>query len=451
MNVFSDREVVLERNKQLSMIDLEISQALRIVDRTLEPERLNGVQELVLRECWLGKTYQEIALGSGYDSDYIRVVGSRLWQSLSLAWQEKVSKNNFKSVLRQKSKRSKFLSATLELPDGQVSLNSNFYIERPPTETLVYAEILRPGALIAIKSPLNRGKTSLMIRILAEARSHSYNTVTLNLQLAEASVLSNLEKFLRWLMANITLQLGIESELDRYWDRDLGTKISCTNYFQKHILEQLKVPLVLALDEVNHLFEYPEIAQEFLPLVRFWHEEANNLEVWQRLRMIVVHSTEIYIPLDINRSPFNLGLPITLPEFNFEQVQELANRYQFKEDISEESLSLLMEMIGGHPYLVRLAFHVLSTQNITLEQLLAEAPTPSGIYRSHLKGYLIILRQFSELTKAFSQVITAHSPVQICCIAAYKLESIGLIKFVGNHVVPSCKLYRLYFRDHLEI
>ena len=33
------------------MTDIEISQALRIIDRTLEPERLNKVQELVLREC----------------------------------------------------------------------------------------------------------------------------------------------------------------------------------------------------------------------------------------------------------------------------------------------------------------------------------------------------------------------------------------------------------------
>ncbi|MGF1591206.1 MAG: AAA-like domain-containing protein [Pleurocapsa sp.] len=451
MNVFSDREVILKRSTELSMTDLEISQALRIVDQTLEPERLNGVQELVLRECWLGKTYQEIAQGSGYDSDYIRVVGSRLWQSLSSAWEEKVSKNNFKSVLRQKSKRSKFLTASSELPNGQVPLNSNFYIERPPIEALAYEEILRPGALIVIKSPLNRGKTSLMIRILAEARSHNYHTVKLNLQLAEASVLSNLERFLRWLMANITLQLGIESELERYWDRDLGIKISCTTYFQKHILEQLKEPLVLALDEVNHLFAYPETAQEFLPLVRFWHEEANNLAAWQHLRTILTHSTDICIPLDINRSPFNLGLPIVLPEFNFAQVRELANRYQFQQDISEQSLRLLMEMTGGYPYLVRLAFHVLATQDITLEQLLAEAPTPAGIYRSHLKGYLLVLRQFPELIKAFCQVAAADSPVQIACIAAHKLDSIGLIKFVGNHVVPSCQLYRLYFRDHLAV
>ena len=63
------------------MTDLEISQALKIIDRTLEPERLNKVQELILRECWFGKIYQEIAVASGYDSDYVRVVGARMWQA----------------------------------------------------------------------------------------------------------------------------------------------------------------------------------------------------------------------------------------------------------------------------------------------------------------------------------------------------------------------------------
>ena len=168
-----------------------------------------------------------------------------------------------------------------------------------------------------------------MIRILAFARSHDYKTVTLNFQLAEASILSNLEKFIRWLMANITLQLGIRSKLDEYWDLDLGVKISCTNYL-KYILEQLSEPLVLALDEVDHLFEYPEIAREFFPLLRFWHEEAHKLEIWQRLRMIMVHSPDVYLSSNIERSPFNLGLPIVLPEFNLEQVKDLASRHQFQ-------------------------------------------------------------------------------------------------------------------------
>ena len=434
------------------MTELEINQALKIIDRTLEPERLNRVQELVLRECWLGKTYQQIAAASGYDSDYVRVVGSRLWQALSQAFDRKVSKNNFKSILKQKSEKRKFAVAALELPDGQVPLNSSFYIERP-CEAVAYEEILNPGALIVIKSPLNMGKTSLMVRILDHARSQNHRTVTINFQLAEAHVLSDIRKFLRWLMANITLQLGIESQINRYWNEDLGIKISCTNYFQEYILEQLSEPLVLALDEIDNLLKHPKIVEEFLPMLRFWHEEANNTEIWQLLRMIIVHPTDIYLPLDINQSPFNLGLPIVLPEFDFARIQDLALRYQFQQEIQdlEQSLKSLMDMVGGYPYLIRLAFHALSTKEITVEQLLKEAPTSSSIYRNFLQRYLLILEKHPELTDLFELVVTADSPIQICHNAAYQLESIGLVKLDGDNVVPSCELYRLYFRNYFSL
>lgn len=432
------------------MTDLEISQALKIIDRTLEPKKLNKVQELVLRECWFDKTYQEIAVGSGYDCDYIRVVGSRLWQALSRAFGRKVSKNNFKSILKQKSEKRKFAVAALELPDGRVPLNSNFYIERPPYEAIAYEEILNLGALVVIKSPLNMGKTSLMVRILDYGRSQNYRTVSINFQLAEAHVLSDLGKFLRWLMANITLQLGIESEINRYWSEDLGTKISCTNYFEKHILEQLSEPLILAFDEIDNLLQYPEIAKEFLPLLRFWHEEANNNEIWQLLRMIIVYPTDIYIPLDIDRSPFNLGLPITLPEFSFARVRDLALRYQFQQDVQnlEQSLKSLMAMVGGHPYLVRLAFHALSTREITVEQLLKEASTSSSIYRNFLQRYLIILEKYPQLSDLFKLIVTSDFPIQTCNSAVYQLESIGLVKFEDDGIVPSCELYRLCFRNY---
>ena len=434
------------------MTDLDLNQALTIINRVLEPEKLNAVHEVVLRACWQGKTYQEIAADSGYDADYIRVVGSRLWQNLSLAFEHKISKNNFKSILKEQIDKKRFLAGSLEFPDGQVPQNSSLYIERPPHEAKAYAEILNPGALIVIKSPLNMGKTSLMTRVLAYGRAQNYQTVSLNLQLAEASVLSDLEKFLRWSMANITLQLGIPSEINRYWDSDLGSKISCTNYLQKYILGQLNEPLILALDEVNHLFEYPKLAREFLPLLRFWHEEANNADIWQRLRIIVVHSTDIYIPLEIHQSPFNLGLPINLPEFNLEQVTELANLHQFQlaPKNLEQDLISLMSMVGGFPYLIRLALYALSTKEISMEQLLADAPTLSGIYRTNLQGYFSTLRKYPDLMTAFRKVVEADSPIQLESIVAHKLSSIGLVKLIGNKVVPSCELYRLHFRDRVE-
>jgi hypothetical protein len=100
--------------------------------------------------------------------------------------------------------------------------------------------------------------------------------------------------------------------------------VSCTTYFQAYLLEQIDSPLALALDEVDRIFQYPAIAKDFFPLLRTWHEEAKNLEMWQQLRVVVAHSTEVYIPLKINQSPFNVGLPVELLEWNQKQVQDLA-------------------------------------------------------------------------------------------------------------------------------
>ncbi|MEM7760990.1 MAG: hypothetical protein AAF298_23100 [Cyanobacteria bacterium P01_A01_bin.40] len=90
------------------MTTIGIEQALAIVDKAIAPKRLSTLQELILRECWLGKNYQKIAQNSGYDSDYVRVVGSRLWLMLSQVFAEKVTKNNFKVILRQQEQISNF-------------------------------------------------------------------------------------------------------------------------------------------------------------------------------------------------------------------------------------------------------------------------------------------------------------------------------------------------------
>ena len=431
------------------MIEFEIDRGLRIVAQMLEPESLSKLQELIFKECWLGKTYQEIALASGYDSDYIRVVGSRLWQSLSLACQAKISKNNFKSILRQKAQETELTNRTIEAPDGRVPLNSSFYIERSPTEIIACQEIMSPGASILIKSPSNMGKTSLMIRILTEARSQNYHVVSLNLQLAESSMLWDLEKLLRWLMANIALQLEIESEIKPAWNRDLGIKISCTKYFQQ-ILESLGTPLVLAVDEVDRLFGFSGIAQEFWSLLKFWHEEAGNSKIWKNLRLVIVCSTNADTPLNTYQSPFDIGLPLTLPKFNLAQVQELACRYQLQQKLVVSSLKSLMDMVGGHPYLIRLAFHALSTQEITLERLIEEAPTPSGIYGDYLRGYFKTILNLPELFDAFAQIV-ADPRAKISSITAYKLEWLDAIEFLGDQTVPSCQLYALYFRNYLAV
>lgn len=330
-------------------------------------------------------------------------------------------------------------------------LNSLFYIKRPPIEERAYAQIDKPGSLIRIKAPRQMGKTSLMHRILAHAKQTGMRTVLLSLQQADSSIFTSLDKFLRWLCANVSRQLNLESKLDDYWDEDIGSKVSCTLYFQAYLLAETE-SLILALDEVNRIFEYPEISSDFLPLLRSWYEDASELEIWQKLRLVVVHATEAYIPLDIHQSPFNVGLPIKLPEFNLEQVQDLAVRHGLdwvKGEIGTKNLALLLGMVGGHPYLVRVALYHLARQEVSLEQLLQTASTVAGIYSDHLRRHLANLQEHPELAAALKRVVTAPEPVPLEAIAAYKLESMGLVILEGNQATPSCEVYRLYFREQL--
>ena len=59
-------------------------------------------------------------------------------------------------------------------------------------------------------------------------------------------------------------------------------------------------------------------------------------------------------------------MQINLTQFNLEQMKDLASRHQFfhqVEDLDAKIVSL-MDMIGGYPYLARLAFYALSTENV---------------------------------------------------------------------------------------
>lgn len=457
---------------------MNVEEALIILDTILAPHRLNKVQELVFRQCFLGQTYHEIAESLGYDYDYVRVTGYRLWQTISESLGERVTKYNFQAVLRQQGPHllgqttvvpinhslslpmmaacSSDVPSALpvpEFPSGAVPLESPFYIARSPIEQRVCEEIDKPGALIRIRAPRQWGKTSLLIRMLAYAEAQGYRIVQLNLQQVDPPALESLDRFLRWFCANIAQQLKLVPNLEEYWDEDLGSKVSCTTYLRNYILMQIKTPLVIALDEAHYLFEHLKIAQNFLPLLRFWHEEANNREVWKKLRLVVVHSTEVYIPLNLNQSPFNVGLPIRLRGFTSEQVQILALRHGFSwamEEAGVQQLNALQDMVDGHPFLLRLAFYHLFHADLSLEQLLTEASTQMGIYRDHLMRHLATLQDHPELAAVFTTVLMAEDPVEIETLLAYKLESMGLVEILGNRVTPRCNLYRLYFRERLK-
>lgn len=336
---------------------------------------------------------------------------------------------------------------SLESPEGQVSIDSRFYITSPYEERC-YEEIQRPGSLIRIKSPHNMGKSSLMAKVLAQASQLGYRAVTIDLEQTNQKFFDDLDKFMQWFCASVGKPLGVRVKIEEYWDDIFGANDNSTDYFEKYLLEGDDRPLVLAIDNFDRIFKYADIETDLCGLLRGWHESSKIKKLWQKLRLIIVHSQESYAQRDINQSPFNVGLPIELGEFTPEQVQELVARHGLT--WTEGELEQFMGLIGGHPYMVRSALYHIAAGDLSLAEFLRTAPTEAGIYSDYLRGHLKTLEDYPELGAAMKLVITSEAPVRLRSEESFKLDSMGLVVRVDNNVKPRCDLYRQYFCDRLE-
>ncbi len=446
-------------------MDQEVSDLVKFANQLLKEstqQPLDQVQEAILQQALQGLKLKEIRV-TGYSDNTIQtILAPNLWKLLSDATGKKVGIKTVRLILEaliqnpETSHSVKQLSPhvtplshlELELPGGQLNLSSSFYIERHPIEFQAYEEINKPGSLIRIKAPKQMGKTSLMARLLYHAQQQGCRTVVVNFELTDNEVFTDLNQFLRRFCAMVADDLQLPIQLNQYWDEELGSKNNCTNYFGRYLLPKLGQPLVLGLDAVDRIFGHEKIADDFFGLLRAWHEKSKQIEIWKNLRLVIVHGTEVYLPLDINQSPFNVGLDAKLPEFNQAQVKELAKRYGF--ELTERDIQQLMEMLGGHPHLLRVAFYKMAREKMSLKQILEDAPKDTGIYGDYLRLHLWNLEKYPELAQAVRQVLDADQMIELKSKLAFDLNSMGLVHLHGNKVEIRKKLYREYFRDRLK-
>jgi hypothetical protein len=336
---------------------------------------------------------------------------------------------------------------SLESFDGQVPLNSPFYIERHNIESNCYQTILEPGALIRIKAPKKMGKTSLMSRILNHGLKQGYQKVSIDVWSPE--ILTDIKTSLQWFCATVSKKLGLKVNLDQHWDSYLTNQDNCSNYFTDYLLNEVSNPIILGLDNIDEIFAHKEIAGEFFKLLRSWHQQGKDDNLWKNLRIVISHSQEVYaIEFDINSSPFNVGFSVELGEFNQSQIKELIKRHGL--NWSEQEIQMLINMIDGHPYLLRVALFYLAKGQLNLDKFLKKAPTEEGLYRDHLYKYLSILEDNENLKIAMKEVVKSDISVQLDAKIGFKLRSLGLVEAKENKVIPLCDLYRRYFLDKLS-
>jgi hypothetical protein len=234
--------------------------------------------------------------------------------------------------------------------------------------------------------------------------------------------------------------------VEEYWALPLGNSLRCTRYMTQHLLKQVGGPLVLAMDEVESIFD-TDFRSDFFGMLRSWHNNRAHAPIWKQLDLVLVTSTEPYQLVDnLNQSPFNVGEVIELADFTRPQVAKLNRRHG--SPLTAGAERQLMELLDGHPYLVRRALYLVASERISVADLFATATDDRGPFGDHLRYHLFRMHDKQEQVDGLRNVIN----YQTCQDehVFFRLRGAGLVRRDGRAVVPRCQLYARYFKEHLQ-
>ena len=332
----------------------------------------------------------------------------------------------------------------LEAPGGAVKLRDKFYIERE-ADARLRREVVRAGSTVTIRAARQTGKSSLLVRGIHHAREHGAKAVSIDVQSVDKEYLESSDRFLRKLAEAIVRGLRLDpSQVEKAWSSSLGPQDKLTYLMEDYILPEAGAPIVLAMDEVDRLLQ-TSFHSDFFGMLRSWHNNRALDERWNTLNIIMVISTEPQLLIIGTQSPFNVGLRLYLEDFTETQVRELNARHGSPVEASD--MPRFMDLLSGHPYLVRKALYTLVTERLTLTDLMRVAATSQGPFGDHLRRLQWLLRDDPDLRGTLKQIINQGS----CSDDQrfFRLLRAGLVKGSGQVCKCRCDLYKTYFHEVL--
>ncbi len=153
-------------------------EALALVEQLSDRGSLTKAEKEVFKGCWSDEnSYLEIARKYKYTENYVKDIGYRLWKMLSEISGEKVTKQNFKGVLRRMAAGNPVAPKVKTKPSvnprqdwGEVIDVSRFYGRTAEIETLTQWIVGDRCRVVALLGMGGMGKTSLSIKLAEEVQ-----------------------------------------------------------------------------------------------------------------------------------------------------------------------------------------------------------------------------------------------------------------------------------------
>jgi hypothetical protein len=333
---------------------------------------------------------------------------------------------------------------------GAVAPTSPFYITRE-ADAQAARLIKQGGVTLAIRGARQIGKSSLLASIIAQASEAGKQVGYINFQSSfDMEDFADAGAFYKLFFATLSEELALDDRTDENnaWNAKRANNQNGTRYLTQYLLRQMHQPLVLALDEVDRLYQ-ADFCSDFFAMLRGWHNDRASRPALKDLDIVLVASTEVNAFIkDPHQSPFNVATSLYLRDFDATQVSRLNTLHN--NCLGPDALQELHALLNGHPYLIRQALYCVATAQHDTESLFACAlrTDETGPFADHLRHYESILDERDDLWQGFKQVLyhqtRPHTPVH------YALIALGLTRETAQGAVPRNALYTRFFTARLN-
>ncbi len=336
-----------------------------------------------------------------------------------------------------------------ETAGGAVPLNSPLYIERE-TDTQFQQALTWRESIVLVKGARQIGKTSLLARGLQHARKAGARIVMTDFQSLDESSLVSSDALYRTLAQEMADQLDLDILPEQTWNDRRSAGRNLERYLCDVALGEGAGALIWGMDVVDRLFGYA-CGSEAFGLFRSWHNRRalDPDGPWPRLTLAISYATEAHLFIaDQNRSPFNVGVRLTLSDFSRAQIAELNERHGSPLR-NDAELNGFYGLVGGHPYLVRCGLAAIAAQGVSIAEMEDMGLREEGPFGDHLRRLRLTLQQNPVLTEMMWKVLKDEPDFAIENF--YRLRSAGLITGDrGSDARPRCRLYAAYLSRHLS-
>lgn len=239
-----------------------------------------------------------------------------------------------------------------------------YYVERAADEELPAA--LLGGEFCYVLAPRQIGKSSLRVRTTEKLRQKGVRCATVDLQRIGNNEGIKISDWYYSVLDEVKRGLGLETDLKAFW-REHGQHVEegsaegrstlphCwATFLEKEVLGRSSGPVVIFVDEIDHVLSLKFSTDDFFAVIRGAHEARPDNPDHERLTFCLLGAAAPNeLIRDTTRTPFNIGTPVRLEDFTWEQCGTFLSGLSAAQGDPRKLLRAVFDWTDGHPYMTQ--------------------------------------------------------------------------------------------------